>query len=65
MGSHAGVIAQNKVVPLGVSGLVQRNGSGEVEDAPVCDVADYAALAEDGLAGGEDESVCGVKVSVC
>jgi hypothetical protein len=42
-----------------VAGLVARDGAGQVEDTPVGDVADHAALAEYELACGEDDSVFG------
>jgi hypothetical protein len=44
-------------MPSHVAGLVERDGARQVEDAPVGDVADDAALAEDQLAGGEDDSI--------
>lgn len=56
MGGDAGVVAQDEVVAAHVAGLVERDGARQVEDAPVGDVADDAALAEDQLAGGEDDS---------
>lgn len=57
MGADARVVAQHKVVALCVARLVDGGGAREVEDAPVGDVADDAAAAEDQLAGGEDDSV--------
>lgn len=53
---HARVVPQRKVVAARVPDLVAADGRGEHEDAPVVDVADDAAVAEDELAGCEDDS---------
>jgi hypothetical protein len=55
--ADARVVAQHKVVAARVARLVDGGGARQVEDAPVGDVADDAAAAEDELAGGEDDSV--------
>lgn len=47
-------------MPARVPDLVSADGRGEHEDAPVVDVADDAAVAEDELAGCEDDSGGGV-----
>jgi len=52
----ARVVAHDEVVAAGVAGLVLAHGAWEHEDAPVLDVADDAAVAEDQLAGCEDDS---------
>lgn len=51
------VVAHDEIVALCVLGLVERDAPRQVEDAPVGDVADHAALAEDELACCQDESV--------
>jgi len=50
----AGVVAHGEVVAALVALLMEGGGAGQHEDAPVLDVADDAAVAEDELAGGED-----------
>ncbi|KAL1840002.1 hypothetical protein VTJ49DRAFT_919 [Mycothermus thermophilus] len=60
VGFGPGIVAQHEVVALGIPRLVARDGPREVEDAPVGHVADHAALAEDELACGEDDSVRGL-----
>jgi len=51
------IIADHEVVAFVVAHLVARDGAGKHEDAPVGDVTDHAALSEDELACGEDDSV--------
>lgn len=54
---NAGVVPHDEVVPLGVLHLMARHGLRQTEGAPVRDVADDAAVSEDDLSGGEDDSV--------
>lgn len=55
--ADACVVPQDEVVALRVADLVPRRRAREHEDAPVLDVADDAAVAEDLLARREDDSV--------
>lgn len=54
LGVDAGrrVVAHGEVVPVGVAHLVDRQGLGQGEDAPVGDAADDAAVGEDKGADG-------------
>lgn len=52
-----GVVAHDEVVAVVVELLVARDGARQREHAPVVDGPDHAALPEDELARGEDDSV--------
>lgn len=57
--SGGAVKANNKIVACVVGDCVFSHGLGEVEDAPVCDAADYAAGVEDDVASCFCDSVDG------
>ena len=59
LGPSTRIEAYDKVVTGVVGGVVFAEGFGEVENAPVCYSADYAAGVQDDVAGGFGDSVGG------
>jgi len=55
--SRTAVEAHDKIVSCVVGDCVFSHGLGKVEDAPVCDAADYATGVEDDVAGCFCDSV--------
>jgi len=56
VGLAGNIVAQHEVVSLAMFHLVTANGARQAKDPPVFNIANHAAVAEDDLAGGKDDS---------
>ena len=56
MGAGAGIVAHDKVMPVVVLHLMDRDGTRQGEDAPVAEAADDTAIPEDNGADSVGDS---------